>query len=202
MSAPTLREQKKKQTRQVISDAATGLFLRHGFDHVTIAEVAAEAGVSKMTVTNYFPRKEDLVLDLGEDFVSGPARAVAARAPGVSPVEALRDDYLAAVRRRDPVIGFAPEPFARMLTESPVLLARLREFHELREAAVAGVLAEEAGVRSPAEDITPYAVAAQLGGALRVLFGRLVERVLEGADVEEIGAAHEVEAGRVFDLLR
>ena len=198
MSTPTLREQKKQQTRQVISDAATSLFVERGFDRVTIADVAAAAGVAKMTVTNYFPRKEDLVLDLSEGFVSGPARVVAAAlAEGGNPVAALREDYLAAVEQRNPVIGFAPAPFARMLMDSAVLVARLREFHEQREAALAAVLAAD----WPAGDVTPEAVAAQWGGALRVLFGRLVERVLSGADVDAVAEAHAAEARRVFDLL-
>ncbi|MCX4822362.1 TetR/AcrR family transcriptional regulator [Streptomyces sp. NBC_01142] len=217
MSAQPLREQKKKQTRQAISDAATGLFIERGFDRVTIADVAAAAGVAKMTVTNYFPRKEDLVLDLSEAFVSGPARVVAARPAGVSPLEALRDDYLAAVRKQDPVIGFSGEPFARMIVDSPVLLARLREFHEQREAALAEQLGAEAGARAgtggawgdpqapkDAEDpegITCRAVAAQLGAALRVLFGCLLERTLTGGSNAEIAAPHEAEARRVFELL-
>lgn len=220
MSAQPLREQKKQQTRQAISDAATGLFVERGFDRVTIADVAAAAGVAKMTVTNYFPRKEDLVLDLSEAFVSGPARVVAARPAGLSPLEALRDDYLAAVRRQDPVIGFSGEPFARMIVDSPVLLARLREFHEQREAALAEQLAAEAGARAgtggawgdpqapedaedteDAEGITCRAVAAQLGAALRVLFGCLLERTLTGESNAEIAAPHEAEARRVFELL-
>jgi AcrR family transcriptional regulator len=51
-----LREMKKQQTRQNISNQATRLFLRHGFEQVTIADIAAAAQVAKMTVTNYFPR--------------------------------------------------------------------------------------------------------------------------------------------------
>ncbi|MFF9868646.1 TetR/AcrR family transcriptional regulator [Streptomyces sp. NPDC013953] len=207
-TAQGLREHKKQQTRQAISDAATGLFIERGFDRVTIADVAAAAGVAKMTVTNYFPRKEDLVLDLSEDFVAGPARVVAGRAPGTSPVVALRDDYLAAVARRDPVIGFAPEPFARMLAGSPVLLARLREFHDQREAALAEVLVAEwhgagagAGDEAAAEDIAPRAEAAQLGAALRLLFTRLLDRVLSGAGVDAVAQVHEAEARRVFALL-
>ncbi|WP_031072774.1 TetR/AcrR family transcriptional regulator [Streptomyces sp. NRRL S-118] len=211
-TAQGLREQKKQQTRQAISDAATGLFIERGFDRVTIADVAAAAGVAKMTVTNYFPRKEDLVLDLSEDFVAGPARVVAGRAPDTSPVAALRDDYLAAVARRDPVIGFAPEPFARMLAGSPVLLARLREFHDQREAALAEVLVaewhragavagDEAAAAAAAEDIAPRAEAAQLGAALRLLFTRLLDRVLSGAGVDAVAQAHEAEARRVFALL-
>jgi AcrR family transcriptional regulator len=38
-----------------------------GFDNVTVAEVAEAANVSKMTVFNYFPRKEDLYLDRHAD---------------------------------------------------------------------------------------------------------------------------------------
>ncbi|MFI6643690.1 TetR/AcrR family transcriptional regulator [Streptomyces sp. NPDC050504] len=208
MSAQTLREQKKQQTRQVISDAATGLFIERGFDRVTIAEVAAAAGVAKMTVTNYFPRKEDLVLDLSEVFVSGPARVVAeGLVGGVSPLVSLREHYLAAVERHDPVIGFSGEPFARMIVESPALLARLRVFHEEREAAVARVLAEAetgagaGGGGAPSDGITSAAVAAQLGAALRLLFGRLLERTLSGASNAEIAVAHEEEARRVFALL-
>ncbi|MEE3921649.1 TetR/AcrR family transcriptional regulator [Micromonospora sp. BRA006-A] len=49
-----LRALKKRQTRENISSQATRLFLERGFDNVTIAEAAAAAQVSKMTVTNYF----------------------------------------------------------------------------------------------------------------------------------------------------
>lgn len=58
-----LRESKKRETRQLISDHATRLFIEQGFERTTIAEIAAAARVAKKTVTNYFPRKEDLALD-------------------------------------------------------------------------------------------------------------------------------------------
>ena len=47
-----LRERKKRETRQRISDIATGLFLEHGFVTVTMAEVAEAADVSVNTVYN------------------------------------------------------------------------------------------------------------------------------------------------------
>ena len=53
-----LRERKKRQTRQYISDVATGLFMERGFDAVTVAEVADAADVSVNTVYNYFSTKE------------------------------------------------------------------------------------------------------------------------------------------------
>ena len=58
-----LRESKKLLMRQVIADEAMRLFATRGFDHVTVAEVAAAAGVSDKTVFNYFPTKEDLFFD-------------------------------------------------------------------------------------------------------------------------------------------
>src|SRR5207248_386862 len=71
-----LRAQKKHETRKTISDVATRLFIRDGFEDVTIAEIAAEARVAKMTVTNHFPRKEDLVFDIRTDFTSWPSSLI------------------------------------------------------------------------------------------------------------------------------
>src|SRR3954453_11450200 len=96
-----LRELKKRRTRQEISNVATRMFIERGFDEVTIAEVAAAAGVAKMTVTNHFPRKEALVLDLHEEIVTAPARAVTERAAGESALAALRRDYFTDLERHD-----------------------------------------------------------------------------------------------------
>ncbi|RFU43296.1 TetR family transcriptional regulator [Actinomadura logoneensis] len=147
MTAETegVRARKKRRTRLAISHAATRLFLERGFERVTIAEIAEAAGVAKMTVTNYFPRKEDLALDIHAEFVSWPAATVRGRAPGESALAALRRAYLDAVGRRAAVAGFSGEPFARMLLGSPTLVARIRELHEEREHALAEALDEAQG---------------------------------------------------------
>ncbi|QKW33888.1 TetR/AcrR family transcriptional regulator [Actinomadura sp. NAK00032] len=194
-----LREMKKQQTRQNISHQATRLFLRHGFDRVTIADVAAAAQVAKMTVTNYFPRKEDLALDLHEEFTGLLARTVAARAPGESALAALRRAFLAAADRHDPVIGFSGPDFARMIVESPALVARLREFHEEREDALAAALAEQTGAAP--DDPLPRLVAAQLGAVHRFLFQETLRRTLTGETNDEIAAALTKTARTAFDLL-
>ena len=99
--APGLRERHKQETRQAISDTATQMFVARGFDEVTIAQVADAAGVAKMTVTNYFPRKEDLVFDRAEAVERHLADVIAARAPGESMLAAIRRDYAGAVARAD-----------------------------------------------------------------------------------------------------
>ncbi|GAA1784556.1 TetR/AcrR family transcriptional regulator [Actinomadura chokoriensis] len=194
-----LREMKKQQTRQNISDQATRLFLRHGFDRVTIADVAAAAQVAKMTVTNYFPRKEDLALDLHEEFVGLLGRTVAGRAPGESALAALRRAFLDAVHRHDPVIGFSGPDFARMITESPALVSRLREFHEEREDALAAVLARETAAAP--DDPLPRLVAAQLGAVHRVLFQETLRRTLDNEPPDQIAAVLAKSARTAFDLL-
>lgn len=194
-----LREMKKRQTRQNISDQATRLFLRHGFDRVTIADVAAAAQVAKMTVTNYFPRKEDLALDLHEEFTGLLARTVAERAPGESALAALRRAFLDAAARHDPVIGFSGPDFARMITESPALVARLRELHEERENALTAVLAAETAAHP--DDPLPRLAAAQLAAVHRVLFQEALRRTLDNEPDEEIAAALAKSARMAFDML-
>ena len=58
---PGLRERKKQRTRELIAESARRLFVKRGFERVTVAEVARAAEVSEATVFNYFPTKEDLL---------------------------------------------------------------------------------------------------------------------------------------------
>lgn len=191
-----LRELKKQQTRQAISDHATRLFIERGFDKVTIADVAAAAQVAKMTVTNYFPRKEDLALDHQDEFVASLARTVAARPAGDSAFGALRAAYRGAIARQDPVLGFSGPMFARMIADSPALTARLRDFHDLREQALAGELARETG------DVVRARVAAALLAAVhRTLFEETLRRTLDGQSNPEIAAALAVSTEEAFAVL-
>ncbi|MFF5127652.1 TetR/AcrR family transcriptional regulator [Streptomyces syringium] len=199
IETPGLRESKKQETRQLISDHATRLFIEEGFERTTIAEIAAAARVAKKTVTNYFPRKEDLALDHHEEFTASLARAVAGRADGESALAALRREFDAALDRRDPVAGFAGPEFARMIADSPTLTARLRDLHDQREEALAAVLAEAAPDAGPA--IAPRAAAALLAAAQRLLFQRIQELTLAGHSNDSIAATVAPEAAHVFDLL-
>ncbi|MGP3770142.1 TetR/AcrR family transcriptional regulator [Streptomyces sp. SDT5-1] len=200
-SAPPtgLRESKKQETRQLISDVATGLFLAQGFERTTIAEIASAARVAKKTVTNYFPRKEDLALDHQDAFVATLADTVARRRSGESALSALRHAFTEAAAKADPVAGFSGPDFARMVADSPTLTARLRDLHDLREAALADALADATGARRG--DITPRTAAALLGAVHRTLFQRIQELTLTGEDNARISATVSAEADSAFDLL-
>jgi AcrR family transcriptional regulator len=102
--APTVSElldrraRKKAQTREQIRGIAHRLFDEHGFDAVTIADVARQADVAVQTVFNHFATKEDLFFDGRVDWVGGPAEAVRSRAASVPPLTAVRE-YLVELAR-------------------------------------------------------------------------------------------------------
>ncbi len=199
-NAPTgLRELKKQETRQLISDQATRLFIAQGFEQTTIAEIADAARVAKKTVTNYFTRKEDLALDHQDTFVASLAEAVASRRVGDSALTALRRDFETAIATQDPVAGFAGLDFIRMIADSPTLTVCLRGLHDRREQALAAVLAEATGERS--DNITVQTAAALLGAVHRTLFGRIQHLTLAGGSNDEIARTVAPEAAQAFDLL-
>ncbi|SEM26715.1 transcriptional regulator, TetR family [Nonomuraea pusilla] len=192
-----LRARQKRETRQLISDVATRLFLERGYDNVTIADVASAAGVARMTVTNHFPLKEDLVLDLQEELVNGMARAVSRRAPGESALDAVRRDYGERLSRRDPAIPDADAGWQRMVLGTPVLRARLRQLFDQAEAELAAVLARETGDTG----LAPRLVAAALADVERLLFEEGQRLVLDGEESEHIFAALAGTARQAYDLL-
>jgi AcrR family transcriptional regulator len=194
---PGLRERRKQETRQAISDIATGMFASRGFDQVTIAEIAAAAGVAKMTVTNYFPRKEDLVFDRAEGIIRQLADAIATRAPGESLLAAVRRDYTAAVARGDVGLGLSSPAFARMIQDAPALASRALEMLNQREQALGDAIAAETGTDTPQQRVA----AALLASVHRVLSAEATRRSLAGQPREEILAMLAAEAAAAFDLL-
>ena len=174
--------------------------LRQGFEQTTIAEIATAARVAKKTVTNYFPRKEDLALDHQDAFIASLAHTVTTRRSGEAALTALRRAFTYAATAADPVAGFSGPAFARMIADSPTLSARLRDLHDLREAALADALTEATGATR--DDITPRAAAALLGAVHRTLFQRIQELTLAGQDNAQISATVTAEADKAFDLLK
>jgi len=120
-----------------------GLFVRRGFDHVTVAEVATAVGVSEKTVFNYFATKEDLFFDEVPRREAALLDAVRNRAPGESVAAALH-----RLQARDCTRLSRPEfaLFARVIEESPALQAKEMEVMARLTGSLAGVIADELGV--------------------------------------------------------
>lgn len=60
----TWQDDKKRATRLRIREAAMGLFLDKGYDHVTVEMIAKEAGITPVTFFRHFGTKEAVVLSL------------------------------------------------------------------------------------------------------------------------------------------
>ncbi|MER5865128.1 TetR/AcrR family transcriptional regulator [Kitasatospora sp. NPDC002040] len=203
-----LREIKKQQTRTAIADAALPLFLEHGFDQVTVAEVARHAGVSTNTVFNYFPAKEDLFFDRQAEVEDHLAALVRVRPPGSCPVEAVRDDLLSTLRQDHPALGLQPgaPAFWRVIQDSPALSDREREIGEHIEAALATALTEHppnaarpAGVAAAAA--LPPLLAGAIAGTHRAALRELRRRIMSGEPPAPARDAVASAALQAFDLL-
>lgn len=56
------RQQRKSETRELLLNAATELFVARGFEETTYDDIAGAAHLARQTVFNYYPRKEDFVI--------------------------------------------------------------------------------------------------------------------------------------------
>lgn len=196
-----LRERKKLQTARMLWGTAIGLFVEHGFDHVTVAQIAAAANVSTMTVFNYFPTKEDLVMRPIQEHVGDAARTVRERAPGESATAALRRGFLAALAEHDAATGLNDTPTVlgvqRLLRATPALLYRVQALgHRSRR-----LLAEELAAPSGEPDVPAQVAATQLIGTLEVLVAENLRRLLGGETAEAVHPDAVAHTDRAFDLL-
>ena len=143
---PRTSERGGPLTRRKISDVATMLFLERGFDTVTVADVARQAGVSSVTVFKHFPRKEDLLFDRVEDAVAILRAAVRDRGAGVDALTSLRDASFRLVDERHALSGVKAGsiPFYRTVAASPALIARAREIAAELERTLAADLEVDA----------------------------------------------------------
>jgi AcrR family transcriptional regulator len=186
------------KTRARIADVASELFLERGFDDVTIAEVAAAAGVSKVTVFSHFERKEDLLLDRLPDVVDIVRTAIRERTDDIGAVESIRRAAVELAEKRHVLSGLNGdiEPMMRTITASPVLIARLRAFAYEIETALAGELDADARFAG-----NSTLVAALLVAAYRTVAVETVRRRLAGDDLTDIAATHRQHLNQAFDAV-
>jgi AcrR family transcriptional regulator len=197
---PGLRQRKKQQTRELIADAARGLFAERGFDSVTVAQVARAANVSEVTVFNYFPTKEDLFYGGMQFFEERLLDAVRERAPGESVLEAFRRPVLEGMPRlasdeAAAVIAGA----ANLISASPALEAHEREIVARYTRRLAEQLADEAGA-GPG-DVEAIGIASALMGVQRAVVDYVRSSILAGRRGPELVEDVRSQAVRGFGRL-
>ncbi len=189
-----LRDEKKERTRRAILDTAWRLFADHGYDAVTVQQVAREAGVSPATVFNYVRGKEDLFFPRLDEFGDRLVATVAERPAGESVVAAVEraltatGGLVAQASAGDPVAAQRLRTLHRVVAASPALQARERQATDRYTAAQAAQLATALGGEGAAGDtsgadgevaVLARAAAAALVGVQRTLVLHVRRRVLD-----------------------
>src|SRR2546423_3775143 len=109
MSGAGLRERKKERTRRHIAESAARLFAQRGYEKVSVTDVAREADVAEQTVYNYFPTKEQLVIDRDQLVRDRLDELIRSRPASMTPAAAVRDFVLESVTH----IHTIPKPLWR-----------------------------------------------------------------------------------------
>lgn len=182
---PGRRDRKKAEVRQRISDHATALFLRRGFDQVSVSEIAEAADVARPTVFAHFPRKEDLFFDRYPEVVGQLTRAIRERPTGTSAISALCDALVSAAQVGQAPYGLQGDmiPWWRTVAASRALQARARELADQLAAELALAMA----ATGTAE---PELVAALAVAAYRTVHLQAVRAILAGENAATVMARH------------
>ena len=188
MSIPSDRRSRKRlATRQGISDAATCLFMKRGFDHVTVDEIADAADVGRMTVFNHFPRKEDMFFDLDEEGRDILREALRQRDPGIAPIETLRLLAHRLIAEQSPFVEFSAQRFIETIEGSETLKARARAIRDELTHVLTVALSESVG-REPT-DPDAYLAAGLLLATWTVGFIQAHRTFRQKRDAEQAKAA-------------
>ena len=183
MASPGLRERKRARTRLHIADTAARLFAERGYENVAVTDVAREAEVAEQTVYNYFPTKEQLVIDRDQQVQEGLSDLIRSRPPGITAAAAVRDFILGFVAG---IRSIPPEQWRGELgylaAISPAIHRLVLELVDRQAAALAKVISDTTAV--PAEVARLQGIA--LAGVFQIIISEAGRRTREGQSQAKI----------------
>lgn len=151
--------------RQAIVDAAIAEFRAHGFEATSMDKIAAAAGVSKRTVYNHFPSKDDLFAQI---LVRLWDLSAALMATTYRPGEPVRAQLLDLMRQK----------MALLLDPSFLDLARVAIAEAIHTPQRAQDMVAKLGDKE--EGVTAWIRAAQADGQLKAADPAFASHLLQG----------------------
>lgn len=139
----SLRSRKARLTRSALHEAAITRVLDEGLECATVANIAADAGVSTRTFFNYYATKEDAIVGLDEDNVD--EQVIDAYIRSESGVETIAEDTARFVREALLVDSSDPDLPARrrrLFALYPELVSKRLDRAEALEELLAGHVLE------------------------------------------------------------
>ena len=178
----SLRERKKRLTREAIFAAARALFSERGFNDVTVAEIADAANISVKTLFTYIGSKEELLFSGRPAVLDAVVEAVRNRKLAQTPLVAAGQALLAAVDDSDQDKNI--DAFLRMAASGPAARSRLRALWDETEDALTEALAT--GKDGPRELAARRLTAAQIMVLVRTVTSTEVgDLIAKAADTEQ-----------------
>jgi AcrR family transcriptional regulator len=196
-----LRETKKRHTRATIAQTAADLFRARGFAAVTVDDVAAAANVSRQTVFNYFPTKEQMLFDRQEEVLAALLALVRDQRDGASLLAAFRRHTREFWERFAVTVSGGGEThgFWEIVRASPAL----QDYGEAslgRQAQRVGEEIARTWSRPPDDPLCQGLARALCGVNVAVLTSGL-ERLTSGEDHATVVSDMLVRADEAYDVL-
>ena len=189
------RERKKLRTRALIQREALRLFLEKGFEATTIEEIAEAADIAPSTFFNYFPTKEDVVLQ--DDLDPVLLEAIHVEPAGLGPIAVLRNAIHHVFSQLTPEQNAIFRRRLALMASNPTLRAAFLNQSANQLDEIVAVVAGRAG-RSSAD----FAVRNLAGALLGVMMATFLATVKD-PDVDVLGLADQalahLEAGLPLD---
>lgn len=95
-----LRQERSRETRRKLLEAAQELWTRDGFDETTVDDICKEAGVAKGTFYFHFPQKEDALVGLADSAINELADELLAAAQREESIEECFNAFANSMARR------------------------------------------------------------------------------------------------------
>ena len=164
-----LRERKKRETRAALAWAAVHLAVARGFHTVSVDDIAAAAGVSPRTFSNYFSGKAEAVVARHVDRLHAIAAERSARPPKeplwTAAAQVVVAEFCGEAERDEPPPAQWTDGIRMMLAE-PAVHAEFLHQSRLAEGDIAAAVAGRIG--SAPDALYPRLMASALGAVIEV----------------------------------
>lgn len=178
-------------TEQRLRKAALELFREHGYDDVTITQIAERAGITRRTFFRYFPDKREVLFAGSERLPAALAEAILAAGatdPLTAVLDALREVGTQLVELADHVAERRA-----VIAASAELQERERSKHAAATAAMADALRQRGVAPATAK------LAAQLGA---VTFQNAFDRWVDARGRDDFATCLDEVAKALRDVVR
>jgi AcrR family transcriptional regulator len=168
-----------------IADTAARLFAEHGYEHVSVGDVAREAEVAEQTIYNYFGTKERLVTDRDEQIQDRLCDLIRTRPAGTTAAAAIRPFVLASITA---IRSVAPDVWrgelGHLAAISPTVHRLALELIDRQAAALADAVAVADSTAVSPEIARLHGIA--LAGVFQIIISEAGRRTRESQSQTEI----------------